>query len=228
MRKNNIFILGFFCVAGTLWGCSQARPNVGSNDSTQATEADGRDTGTVAENVAFRAFTASFGSPGAALTLDDATGALILEHLKSALSAVSASNCVEGDLPSPSGNSVTINGSTGGSCATAYSGDASSGVARANCSNYNDGSSTSDAAVDGLIGVEGSATTSGTQSDFQFNSVTSRDLVLTLADGDNCSAVLNLSADVTIDNDTGSGSASVTGCVKICGEAFDVTGSEVF
>ncbi len=227
--KSCLLLLGVFLI-GSLSSCNSGDTiNKGNDDGkVQATEADGRDTATLAVNVAFRSFTASFGSPGAALTLDSDASALILQYLKNAISATSASNCTETTLPSPSGGSVTVNGSVGGSCAVAFSGDSTNGSVRANCTNYNDGSASADAQAVGLIGLNGSTTTTGTQSDFQLNNVTSKDLVLTLAAGHNCTAVVNLSAAVTIDNNTGSGSAAVTGCVKICGEPFDISGSETF
>lgn len=213
--------------AGGVSGCNTDEiAGHGDDDDVVGTEQDARDTATAAENVAFRAFTAAFGSPGA-LVLESQVG-LILERLKSAIEASSRSSCAEGDMPSPSGDDVTVNGSVSGACAVKYEGDASDGILRANCTNYDDGTDSGEAEVDGLIGAVGSAATVGSESTFTFSSITSDLLVLTLADGDNCSAVLNLSANVTINNDTGSGSAAVDGCVAICGEAFDVTGSEVF
>jgi hypothetical protein len=213
--------------AGGAAGCNTDEiAGQGDDDDVVGTEQDARDTATAAENVAFRAFTASFGSPGA-LVLEARAG-LILEKLKSAIEASSRSSCAEGDVPSPSGDDVTINGSESGVCAVKFEGGASDGVLRANCTDYDDGADSGEAQVDGLIGVVGSVATAGSESTFTFSSITSNLLVLTLADGDNCSAVLNLSAEVTIDNDDGSGSVAVDGCVAICGEAFDVTGSEVF
>jgi hypothetical protein len=214
--------------AGGVAGCNTDEvAGNGDDDNVVGTEQDAKDTVAAAENIAFRSFTAAFGSPGAALVTDEQAG-LILERLKSALTATTRSSCAEGDVPSPSGSDVTINGSVGGSCAVKYEGDPSDGILRANCTNYDDGMDSGEAEVDGLVGVVGSATTIGSESTFTFSSITSDLLVLTLADGDNCSAALNLSADVTIDNNTSSGSVAVDGCVAICGEAFDVTGSEVF
>ncbi|HSA58726.1 MAG TPA: hypothetical protein VLJ37_03475 [bacterium] len=214
--------------AGGVSGCNTDEiAGHGSDDNVVGTEQDAKDTATAAENVAFRAFTASFGTPGSALDLGLNAG-LILGKLKDAIEANSRSSCAAGDVPSPSGDNVTVNGGVGGTCAVKFEGDASDGILRANCTRYDDGVDSGEAAVDGLIGVSGSAATVGNESTFTFSSITSNLLVMTLADGDNCSAVLNLSADVTINNDNGTGSVSMDGCVSICGEAFDVTGSETF
>ncbi len=200
---------------------------VGDNDDVNATGQDAEDTATAAENVAFRAFTASFGSPGA-LKLDQQS-AVIVSRLKDAIVTDTISRCEADVLPVPSGSSdVNVNGSVGGLCAVRYSGDASSGTARANCTAYDDGENTGFAKVDGLIGIHGESTATEEESFLQFDTITSSSLELTLADGDNCSAVLSLTGDVTIQNATGAGTANLDGCVSICGEAFDISGSIVF
>ncbi len=214
--------------AGGTAGCNTDEvAGHGDDDNVVGTEQDAEDTATAAENVAFRSFTAAFGSPGSALSLGDAAG-LILSHLKNAITAESISLCEEGEVPSPSGDDVTVSGGVGGACAVKFEGDSSDGVLRANCTNYDDGADSGQAEVDGLIGVRGGAATVGDESTFQFDAITSDLLTLTLADGDDCSAVLNLSADVTINNVSGSGSVNVDGCVSICGESFSVDGSETF
>jgi len=199
----------------------------GDDDNVVGTEQDAKDTALAAENIALRSFTAAFGSPGAALVTGD-QASVILETLKNALEASSRSSCPKGNVPSPSGGDVTVNGGVGGVCAAKFEGDSSDGTVRANCTNYDDGTDSGEATVNGLIGAVGSAQTVANESTFNFSSVTSNLLTLDLADGDNCSAVVNLSADITINNNDGSGSVSVNGCVSICGESFDVTGESAF
>lgn len=223
-----LLVVGTPLFFGGAGGCNEDElAGQGDDDDVVATEQDAVDAATAAENVAFRSFTAAFGSSGAPLVLDQ-QAALILGTLKNALSASSRSSCPADEVPSPGGDDVTIMGSVRGSCAVKFEGDSTSGILRANCTNYHDGTDSGEAEVDGLVGVEGSSTVSGSVSTFTFSSITSNLLVLTLADGDNCSAIFNLSADVTIDNNDGSGSVAVDGCVTVCGEAFDVTGSETF
>lgn len=209
----------------------------GDDDGVVGTEQDAKDTAAAAENVALRSFTAAFGSPseavdalgspGAALVTDDQAN-IILETLKNAIEASSRSSCNPGTVPSPSGGDVTINGSVGGTCAAKFEGSAANGTVRANCTKYDDGTDSGEATVSGLIAAEGSATTVGNESNFNFSAVTSSLLTLTLANDNNCSAVANMTVDVTINNDDGTGSVAVGGCVSICGEAFDVTGSDTF
>jgi hypothetical protein len=233
MRFIRIFFAGFlfvftaFSLSGSMGCKSTELAGVGANDDVNATGQDAEDTATAAENVALRAFTASFGTP-VALKLDP-HAAVILSRLKNAIVTDTISRCEAPALPVPSGSSdVNISGSVGGLCAVRYSGDSSSGDARANCTAYDDGENTGFAKVDGLIGIHGESVATEEETFVQFDTITSSSLELTLADQDNCSAVLNLAADVTIQNATGAGTANLDGCVSICGEAFDISGSIVF
>jgi hypothetical protein len=235
MKKTSVF-LGFVFAGVVLAGVSLGGPmgcntnelaGHGDDDAVVGTEQDAKDTATAAENIAFRSFTAAFGSPGA-LVLTEGQSDLILGKLKDAFSATTRSTCPAGTVVSPSGSDVTINGSVSGSCAAKFEGDSSNGTIRSNCTAYNDGTNSGEATVDGLIGAVGSTTTAGGESTFSFTTLTSNLLILTLGNGNNCSAVANMTSDVTVDNSTGSGSVSVGGCVAICGEAFDVTGSATF
>jgi hypothetical protein len=231
LRKLSFCLLSFASLAAFLGGAGGCNTNElaghGDDDSVVGTEQDAKDTATAAENIAFRSFTAAFGSPGAALVTEDQS-AIILETLKNAITATTRSSCAAGTVPNPSGDDVTINGGVSGSCAAKFDGDASDGRVRANCTNYDDGTDSGEAEVDGLVGALGSTTTVGNESTFHFTPITSNLLVITLANNSNCSALVNLDTDVTIDNTDGSGTVSVSGCVSICGEAFDVTGSDIF
>ena len=231
LRKLSFCLLSFITLAalfgGGAGGCNTDEvAGHGDDDDVVGTEQDAKDTAIAAENIAFRSFTAAFGSPGA-LVVQERSG-LILEKLKSAITVTTRSSCPGGTVVSPSGGDVTVNGSVSGFCAAKFEGDSSDGTIRSNCTDYNDGTDSGEATVDGLIGAVGSTTTVGSESTFTLSPLTSNLLIITLANGNNCSAVANFSADVTIDNDTGSGSVAIDGCVTICGEAFDVTGSDTF
>jgi hypothetical protein len=231
LRKLSFCLLTLAGLAAFLGGAGGCDTNElaghGEDDNVVGTEQDAKDTATAAENIAFRSFTAAFGSPGPAL-VTDGQASLILETLKNAITATTRSSCEPATVPNPSGDDVTINGSVSGTCAAKFDGDASDGRVRANCTNYDDGTDSGEAEVDGLVGALGSTATIGDESTFSFTPISSNLLVLTLANGNDCSALVNLDTDVTIDNTDGSGSVSVTGCVSICGESFDVTGSDTF
>jgi len=229
----------FVCVMADLTamsgvaGCTAGDPHNGKDDkSHSATAQDAVDTASAAGNLAVKAFLASFAGSGAALAMDnqaDGEGAagLIRDHLKNAFSANSITICDPAAFPVPSGGSVRITGSTGGSCNVAFSGDAASGQARANCTDFNDGDNGSRATLLGLVGVLGSSSTSGSQTAIDLTQVSSQNLSIALADTTNCTVVLNFSAQVT-ENADGTGSATVNGCVRVCGESYDVSGSSDF
>jgi hypothetical protein len=220
--------LGAFMIAlnlGSVAGCesSSGGGTGGADDDTvTASSSDALDTSDAAVNLALSAFVAAFGSSGAALTLET------VQSFKSVIAATPGGDCNEVGLPSVSGDSITITGDVSGSCAVTSDGTSDDGQLVANCNNYDAGSESSDATIDGELGVEGSQTATALQSTFDLNQISSNGLIATLSDGSECSAVIDLSASETIVIDTGEFTQSVSGCVSICGEAFTINGSETF
>ncbi len=194
----------------------ESNPHGGDDDGDySATAQDADDTATAAGNIALSAFQASFGDAPSAVG-EEAAPAL---RLKSVITAESITICDPATVPLPAGDSSTrIDGSDAGSCNVFFSGGASNAVVRANCTDYNDGDDGARASLLGLVGVQGS--TAALQ-------ISSESLTVTLANERNCTAVLNFSAQVTT-NEAGGGEMAVDGCVRICGESYSLTGSEIF
>lgn len=195
----------------------ESNPLGGDDDGDySATAQDAEDTADAAGNVALSAFQASFGDVTA---LNAGRTASMRRGFKAALSAESITICDPATLPLPADSSNTrIDGSEGGSCNVFFSGDASNAVVRTNCTDYNDGDDGARATLLGLVGAQGSDTS------FQ---ISSESLTITLANERNCTAVLNFSAQITV-NEAGGGEIAVDGCVRVCGESYSLTGSETF
>ncbi|HSA58728.1 MAG TPA: hypothetical protein VLJ37_03485 [bacterium] len=229
-KISGLLGLGAFMIAlnlGSFAGCDSGSSGGGGtggadDNSVIATSSDALDTSDAAVNLALSAFSAAFGSSGAALTLET------VQSFKSAIAATSSAECNEVGLPSVSGDSITLTGDVSGSCAVTSDGTSDSGELVANCNNYNAGSEAADAAIDGELGVEGSQTATAVQSTFDMNQISSNNLIVTLSDGSECSAVIDLAASETIVIATGEFTQSMSGCVRICGEAFTINGSETF
>lgn len=226
-RVLGLFVVGAGLIAlniGGSAGCDgTSTPSSGPDDGTvDATSNDALDTSEAAVNLALSAFIAAFGSSGAPLTLETAP------TFKALIVATQTDDCNQVGLPSVSGDSITIFGDVSGDCEVTADGTLESGQLVADCVNYNAGIESADATIDGKIGVEGSQTANASQSTFDFNQISSDDLIVTLSDGSECSAVIDLSASDTVVFDTGEFTRSVSGCVAICGEAFNISGSESF
>ncbi|HEX5037912.1 MAG TPA: hypothetical protein VFX30_12205, partial [bacterium] len=127
LRKLSFCLLSFVALAalfgGGAGGCNTDEvAGHGDDDDVVGTEQDAKDTAIAAENIAFRSFTASFGSPSEAVDALGSPGALvtqersnlILEKLKSVITATTRSSCPGGTVVSPGGGDVTVNGSVSG------------------------------------------------------------------------------------------------------------------
>lgn len=235
--------LGMFLIAfniGGLGGCGGESGAGGGGGGGTATSAEAESVANAGALVAVEAIGAAFGS-GGALTTSSAR-----PTLKNVITATAIGSCDAGDLPVPgsgaenftvSGSGFSCDGSTGsGSCtvnAEVTEGASSTNVrATIDCTNLivpveTEGGGCENVSVDGIIGMDADVSS---DADTTIDDITlsSESLTIGFADGDSCDVNFDLSLHIVVDNNTGEGTVTASGCISACGDAFEFSGSDVF
>lgn len=213
-QPATLFALSLFLTLSNMAGTGGCGGSSGTGTATQG------DTAAVACLTAgFSSF--DLGVETTSLSLAGKRSQLV-NLLKKTISVSKGGSCDEGSIPSPTGTlfSETLNGtdftpSGSGSCSVTADSTETGKSILMSCLDMNGGAGTGGATINGKIGLTGSVSDSATTIQ-----VGSQSLTMTFEDGTECTVLLDLTSTLS------GGTASVSGCLSVCGTVFTLTGDE--
>ncbi len=170
---------------------------------------------------------------------------LVASSFKPQITATSSSSCDSEDVPSLASNADTTSLSGGdfscgslvgsGSCTVRSedgdTADSLRGVIDCNTlvvptQGAGAGDGCENVGVDGRIGFEVDISNSATTVTYNITTISAEDLTLSLNSGNVCSVTSDLANVIVVDSTSGEGSSSASGCLSVCGETFNVSGTD--